>query len=213
MKSMNCISATGRRPRKLMPQAAPMMAVSAMGVSMTRSRPNFASRPSVTLNAPPYTPISSPMATTAGSRSISSNIACRIASTMVIGPEVARFWRTGSERCGTSSAPPLFILRIFGERLALGIFAERLLARAFAERFLLWIAGERFFLGRAGVGWFVLGILRTLAESFVFGAAAEGNARDGWILGSNARSQMFRLKFGTVGRGCGGGILHRRDRG
>src|SRR3984957_10719590 len=85
MKSMNCISATGRNPRKLIPQAAPTIAVSLIGVSITRSRPNFAMSPSVALNAPPYTPMSSPMATTAGSRSISSNMAWRIPSIMVIG--------------------------------------------------------------------------------------------------------------------------------
>src|SRR5580693_322855 len=84
MKSMNCISATGRSPRNPIPQAAPTMAVSLMGVSITRSRPNFAMSPSVALNAPPYTPMSSPMATTAGSRSISSNMAWRIPSIMVI---------------------------------------------------------------------------------------------------------------------------------
>src|SRR6202162_4448908 len=85
MKSMNCISATGRSPRNPIPQAAPTIAVSLMGVSITRSQPNFASNPSVALKAPPYTPMSSPIATTAGSRSISSNIACRIPSIMVIG--------------------------------------------------------------------------------------------------------------------------------
>src|SRR5882724_13142520 len=63
-----------------MPQAAPMMALSLIGVSITRSQPNRASNPSLVLNAPPYTPTSSPSRTTAGSRSISSNIACRMAS-------------------------------------------------------------------------------------------------------------------------------------
>src|SRR5882672_3467625 len=54
-----------------------------MGVSITRSQPNFASNPSLVLNAPPYTPTSSPISTTVGSRSISSNIACLIASRKV----------------------------------------------------------------------------------------------------------------------------------
>src|ERR1700683_228738 len=85
MKSMNCISATGRSPRNPIPQAAPTMAVSLMGVSITRSRPNFESSPSVALKAPPYTPMSSPIATTAWSRTISSNIACRIPSIIVMG--------------------------------------------------------------------------------------------------------------------------------
>ncbi len=53
MKSMNCISATGRMPIMAAPTAAPTMADSAIGVSMTRSAPNSSSRPSVTLNAPP----------------------------------------------------------------------------------------------------------------------------------------------------------------
>ena len=53
MKSANCISATGRRPIIAAPTAAPTIAVSEIGVSMTRSSPNRASRPSVTLNAPP----------------------------------------------------------------------------------------------------------------------------------------------------------------
>ncbi len=50
---MNCISATGRIPIMAAPTAAPTMAVSAIGVSMTRSSPNSAMRPSVTLKAPP----------------------------------------------------------------------------------------------------------------------------------------------------------------
>src|SRR5277367_892464 len=106
-----------------------------------------------------------------------------------------RLWRRGLERCGTSLAPPLFILRIFGERLALGILAKGLVARALAERFFLRRAAEGLFLRRAAVGRLVLGILGTLAESFVFGAAAKGYAGDGRILGGNARGQMFRLSF------------------
>jgi len=69
-----------------MPQAAPMMALSLMGVSITRSQPKRSSKPSLVLNAPPYTPTSSPMTTTAGSRSISSNMACLMASRKVTGP-------------------------------------------------------------------------------------------------------------------------------
>ncbi len=37
---MNCISATGRMPIMAAPTAAPTIAVSAIGVSMTRSSPN-----------------------------------------------------------------------------------------------------------------------------------------------------------------------------
>jgi len=50
---MNCISATGRRPAYPMPTAAPTIADSLIGVSITRSHPNFSSSPSDTLNAPP----------------------------------------------------------------------------------------------------------------------------------------------------------------
>src|SRR5689334_17011019 len=67
-----------------------MMALSLIGVSITRSQPNRSSNPSLVLNAPPYTPTSSPINRTAGSRSISSNMACRMASRKVIcAPPVA----------------------------------------------------------------------------------------------------------------------------
>jgi len=36
-----------------MPQAAPMMALSLIGVSITRSQPKRSSKPSLVLNAPP----------------------------------------------------------------------------------------------------------------------------------------------------------------
>src|SRR5450755_747872 len=68
-----------------MPHAAPMMALSLIGVSITRSQPKRSSNPSLVLNAPPYTPTSSPSSTTAGSRSISSKIACLMASRKVTG--------------------------------------------------------------------------------------------------------------------------------
>ena len=80
MKSMNCISTTGRIPMCAAPAAAPTMPISEIGESITRSSPNFASSPSVTLNAPPNAPMSSPSMKTFGSRSISSNSASRIAS-------------------------------------------------------------------------------------------------------------------------------------
>src|SRR5215218_7057481 len=86
MKSMNWNSATGRIPIKAAPHAAPTMAASEMGVSMTRPSPNSSSSPSVTLNAPPYAPTSSPMRKTDGSRSISSHSPCRMASTNVTTP-------------------------------------------------------------------------------------------------------------------------------
>ena len=50
---MNCISHTGRMPMCAAPAAAPTMAASESGVSMTRRSPNRAWSPSVTLNAPP----------------------------------------------------------------------------------------------------------------------------------------------------------------
>src|SRR5437773_1746217 len=45
MKSMNCISAIGRMPISAAPDAAPTMATSLIGVSMTRPGPNFSIRP------------------------------------------------------------------------------------------------------------------------------------------------------------------------
>ena len=53
MKSMNCISAIGRMPMSEAPMAAPTMAVSLIGVSMTRFSPNFSRNPAVTRKAPP----------------------------------------------------------------------------------------------------------------------------------------------------------------
>src|SRR5579859_853124 len=66
-----------------------MIALSLIGVSITRSHPKRSSNPSLVLNAPPYTPTSSPITTTAGSRSISSNMACLMASRKVTGPPFA----------------------------------------------------------------------------------------------------------------------------
>src|SRR5882762_2795027 len=86
IKSINWNSATGRIPIRAAPHAAPTIAASDIGVSITRPSPNSSSKPSVTLNAPPYEPTSSPMTKTAGSRSISSQIPCRIASTKVATP-------------------------------------------------------------------------------------------------------------------------------
>src|SRR6059036_2458763 len=52
MKSMNCISATGRSPMCAAPAAAPTIAASEIGVSITRDSPKRLVKPSVTLNAP-----------------------------------------------------------------------------------------------------------------------------------------------------------------
>ncbi len=50
---MNCISHTGRSPMCAAPAAAPTMAASEIGVSITRDSPKRVWNPSVTLKAPP----------------------------------------------------------------------------------------------------------------------------------------------------------------
>ena len=70
-KSLNMISAMGRRPVIAAPIAAPRMACSLIGVSRTRHGPNSSSRPGVALNTPPAAATSSPRKTTSGSRRIS----------------------------------------------------------------------------------------------------------------------------------------------
>ena len=80
MKSANCISQTGRIPSTAAPTAVPMIAFSASGVSSTRSAPNSSMKPSVTLNAPPKAPMSSPRQITVSSRRISSRSPSEIAS-------------------------------------------------------------------------------------------------------------------------------------
>ena len=50
---MNMTSATGRRPVSAAPLAAPTIADSVIGVSITRARPNSAASPAVTPNVPP----------------------------------------------------------------------------------------------------------------------------------------------------------------
>jgi hypothetical protein len=79
MKSANCISHTGRIPSTAAPTAAPMIAFSARGVSQTRSAPNSSMKPSVTLNAPPKAPMSSPRQKTDSSARISSRRPSEIA--------------------------------------------------------------------------------------------------------------------------------------
>src|SRR6266446_126541 len=73
-------------PINAAPHAAPTIAASEIGVSITRSLPKRSINPSVTLNAPPYAPTSSPIKNTVGSRSISSQIPARMASTIVAAP-------------------------------------------------------------------------------------------------------------------------------
>jgi len=52
-KSTNISSTMGRMPESAAPTAAPMNPVSEIGVSMTRSGPNLARRPSVAPKMPP----------------------------------------------------------------------------------------------------------------------------------------------------------------
>ena len=53
MKSANISSTIGRMPSTAAPMPRPMNAVSEIGVSMTRSGPNWSSRPVVELKMPP----------------------------------------------------------------------------------------------------------------------------------------------------------------
>ena len=82
MKSMNITSATGRSPVSAAPLAAPTIADSVIGVSITRRRPNSAAKPAVTPKVPPAASpspavppspptTSSPRMITVGSRRIS----------------------------------------------------------------------------------------------------------------------------------------------
>ena len=84
MKSANWISATGRRPLTAAPIEAPTIIDSVSGVSMTRSSPNSAHRPSVARKTPPFLPTSSPRTMTDASRRISSASVSRIASMNVL---------------------------------------------------------------------------------------------------------------------------------
>src|SRR4029077_893761 len=84
MKSANWISATGRRPPIAAPIEVPTIWLSVSGVSITRSSPNSAQRPSVARKTPPFLPTSSPSTMTVSSRSISSRMPSRIASMKVL---------------------------------------------------------------------------------------------------------------------------------
>ncbi|MNQ94206.1 hypothetical protein D3C85_1097130 [compost metagenome] len=70
-KSTNISSTIGRMPSEAAPTAAPMKAVSEIGVSRTRTLPNSSCRPRVLPNTPPSWPMSSPITNTRGSRRIS----------------------------------------------------------------------------------------------------------------------------------------------
>src|SRR5438132_1792610 len=84
MKSANWISAIGISPLSAAPMATPTMPDSASGVSSTRASPNLAYRPSVAPKTPPLRPTSSPITSTRSSRSISSVMAARTASIILI---------------------------------------------------------------------------------------------------------------------------------
>ncbi len=73
-------STTGRIPAIAAPTPVPTIVFSEIGVSRTRASPNCFISPSVTLNAPSKTPMSSPIMKTVSSRSISSRSAALSAS-------------------------------------------------------------------------------------------------------------------------------------
>ena len=79
-KSENIKSTIGRRPVIAAPIAAPTIACSEIGVSLTRFAPNSSSRPTVALNTPPAAATSSPSSTTFGSRRISCAMPAATAS-------------------------------------------------------------------------------------------------------------------------------------
>ena len=78
-KSMNMISTTGRRPQEAAPAAMEVRLASLMGVSTTRSGPNFLRRSRLAPKDPPACPTSSPMRKTRSSLSISSSRASLMA--------------------------------------------------------------------------------------------------------------------------------------
>src|SRR5437762_6320601 len=80
MKSANWISAIGRIPFIDAPSETPTIIDSVRGVSITRSSPNSAHRPSVARKTPPFLPTSSPRMITDSSRRISSPSVSRMAS-------------------------------------------------------------------------------------------------------------------------------------
>ena len=82
-KSKIWISTTGRRPAIAAPTPAPRKVASEIGVSRTRSSPNFSRRPRVTPKIPPMSPTSSPMTKTRASRCISPCKASLSASAIV----------------------------------------------------------------------------------------------------------------------------------
>src|SRR3954470_7988724 len=88
-KSANMISTIGRSPTRLIPSATPTKPFSAIGVTRTRSRPYFSTRPPFVLKTPPSASTSSPMRRTAGSEARESSRAALIASRYVISTVAA----------------------------------------------------------------------------------------------------------------------------
>ena len=82
-KSTNINSTTGRIPSAAAPVAAPIKAVSDIGVSITRSAPNLSNNPPVAPKIPPYLATSSPITKTFSSLSISCAIPSEIAAAIV----------------------------------------------------------------------------------------------------------------------------------
>src|SRR4029450_7851479 len=105
MKSAYWNSATGRRPSIAAPSAVPTIVSSTIGVSITRVGPNRSMNPSVTLNAPPYPPMSSPSRNTRSSRSISSQSASAIATRYVASPWSVRLARRAPGPRGRPAPP------------------------------------------------------------------------------------------------------------
>ena len=79
-KSANMISTIGRSPTRLIPSATPTKPFSQIGVTRTRSRPYFSTRPPLVLKTPPSASTSSPISRTAGSDARESSSAALIAS-------------------------------------------------------------------------------------------------------------------------------------
>ena len=73
----------GRIPSAAAPVAAPINAVSEIGVSITRSAPNLSSKPPVAPKMPPYLATSSPITNTFSSFCISWAIPSEIAAAIV----------------------------------------------------------------------------------------------------------------------------------
>ncbi len=69
----------GRMPDRAEPSATPVMPFSAQGISITRSLPNFFSRPNVVPNTPFGSVTPNPMTYTDGSADMQSSVASWIA--------------------------------------------------------------------------------------------------------------------------------------